>query len=105
MGERAIFYLIITVLCALYAVLIFFGKAPLFSVTYLMMDKKMKKKMKTKEECRFLSMTFGGIAILAALMTIGEVTKISWMTKLVVVWAIVLLIFIFIQSVRKGLKK
>lgn len=105
MGDKVIFYLIITAFCIVYSILIYFGKGPLFSVTYFMMNKEMRKKMKSKQECRFLSMTFAGIAVLTALMAIGEIGQISWMKKLVIVWAIVLVIFIFIQSILRGMKK
>lgn len=100
-----IFYLIITILCIIYAVCIFFEKGPLLSVSYFMMDKEMKKKMKTREECRFLCMIFAGIASLTVWMTIAEWTKAEWMGKFILVWAIILVLFIFIQSLRKVLKK
>lgn len=82
-----------------------FLKRPNFSAAYFAMDKEGRKKMKSKEECRSLSMIFGGVAILTALMAIGEMAKLEWMKTVVVIWAAVLLIFIFGRAVRKGMKK
>ena len=105
MEMKVMVYLVIAVFCTIYAGCIFFGKGPIFSAAYFAMDKEGRKKMKSKEECRSLSMIFGGVAILTALMAIGEMAKLEWMKTVVVIWAAVLLIFIFGRAVRKGMKK
>ncbi|MBS5216108.1 MAG: DUF3784 domain-containing protein [Clostridiales bacterium] len=105
MEGSIIFYLAIAVFCTVYAVCIFFGKGPIFSAAYFAMDKEGRKKMKSKEECRSMSLIFGGVAVLTILMAIGELAKLEWMKTVVLIWAAVLVILIFARAVRKGIKK
>ena len=80
-------------------------KGPIFSNTYLWLSKEERKKVDKRSEYKLVTLIFGCLAIIFALLSIYIFTRWAW--SYVLMWALIAFVIIFaiVNSVKTERKK
>ena len=80
-------------------------KGPIFSNTYLWLSKEERKKVDKRSEYKLVTLIFGCLAIIFALLSIYIFTRWAW--SYVLMWALIVFVIIFaiVNSVKTERKK
>lgn len=100
-----IIYLVISVACLVYSLFAFQEKGPLLMTTYFVASPKEREKMKNKKMYRFVATVSLTIAVATGIGGLGEIFNIAWTDKITMAILLVLVVYVFVASIKYSIKK